>query len=134
SIVDIVDYIIMNSETAMRLGPVFDSPLKNDLYKLCRLQIDVVIQLCYAFDYPNVKPVKIGDFIEELSNLFETYLPLPEFHFGLESLRQILKESKKRGKLAFVMDEVDHVLSVDLTQLYLRPIYTFKNSTHIFYN
>jgi hypothetical protein len=134
SIVDIVDSAIMNSDTAMQLGPGFDNQLKKDLYKLCRLEIDAVIQLFYAFEYPNVKPEKIGDFIEGLSNLFEAYLHLPEFHFGLESLRQILKESKKKGELAFVMDEEDHVLLADLTHFYLRPIYTFKNSTHIFDN
>lgn len=134
SIVDIVDSAIMNSEAAMRLGSGFDNQLKNDLYKLCRLEIDAVIQLFYAFEYPNVKPEKIGNFIEALSNLFEEYLPLPEFHFGLESLRQILKESKKKGELAFIMDEEDHVLLADLTHFYIRPIYTFKNSTHIFDN
>ncbi|WP_281638157.1 DUF3800 domain-containing protein [Flavobacterium marginilacus] len=134
SVVDIVDSAIMNSEVAMRLGSQFTSQLKNDLYKLCRLEIEAVIKLFYAFDYPNIKPEKIGDFIEQLSNLFEDYLPTPEFHFGLESLRQILRESKKKGALAFVMDEEDHVLLADLTHFYLRPTYTFKNSTHIFDN
>ncbi|MDM1039047.1 DUF3800 domain-containing protein [Myroides odoratimimus] len=134
SVVDIVDSAIMNSDAAMQLGPGFDNRLKNDLYKLCRLEIDAVIQIFYAFEYPNVKPEKIGDFIESLSNLFEAYLQLEEFHFGLESLRQILKESKKKGDLAFVMNEEDHVLLADLTHFYLRPIYTFKNSTHIFDN
>lgn len=134
SVVDIVDSAIMNSDAAMQLGPGFDNRLKNDLYKLCRLEIDAVIQIFYAFEYPNVKPEKISDFIESLSNLFEAYLQLEEFHFGLESLRQILKESKKKGDLAFVMNEEDHVLLADLTHFYLRPIYTFKNSTHIFDN
>lgn len=134
SVVDIVDSAIMNSDAAMQLGPGFNNQMKNDLYKLCRLEIDAVVQLFYAFEYPNVKPEKIGDFIEALSNLFEEYLPLQEFHFGLESLRQILKESKKKGELAFVMDEKNHVLLADLTHFYLRPIYTFKNSTHIFDN
>ncbi|RRA97024.1 DUF3800 domain-containing protein [Paenimyroides viscosum] len=134
SVVDIVDSAIMNSDAAMQLGPGLDNRMKNDLYKLCRLEIDAVVQLFYSFEYPNVKPEKIGDFIEALSNLFEAYLELPEFHFGLESLRQILKESKKKGELAFVMDEKDYVLLADLTHFYLRPIYTFKNSTHIFDN
>lgn len=134
SIVDIVDSAIMNSETAMKLGPQFSSQLKNDLYKLCRLEIDSVIELFYAFEYPNIKPEKIDDFIETLSNLFEAYLQTPEFHFGLESLRQILEESKKKGVLSFVMDEDDHVLLADLTHFYLRPIYTFKDSIHIFDN
>jgi len=134
SVVDIVDSAIMNSDAAMQLGPGFDNRMKNDLYKLCRLEIDAVVQLFYAFEYPNVKPEKIVDFIEALSSLFEAYLELPEFNFGFESLRQILKESKKKGELAFVMDEKDYVLLADLTHFYLRPIYTFKNSTHIFDN
>ena len=134
SVVDIVDSAIMNSDAAMQLGPGFDNRLKNDLYKLCRLEIDAIVQLFYAFEYPNVKHERIGDFIEALSNLFEAYLPMAEFHFGLESLRQILKESKNKGTLAFVMDEEDHVLLADLTQFYLRPVYTFRNSTHIFDN
>lgn len=134
SVVDIVDSAIMNSDAAMQLGHGFDNRLKNDLYKLCRLEIDAVIQLFYGFEYPNVKPENIGNFIEALSNLFEPYLTIPEFHFGLESLRQILKEVKKKGELAFVMDEKDYILLADLTHFYLRPIYTFKNSTHIFDN
>lgn len=134
SIVDIVDSAIMNFNAAMQLGHGFGNRLKNDLYKLCRLEIDAVVQLFYAFEYPNVKPENISDFIEALSNLFEPYLPIPEFHFGLESLRQILKESKKKGELAFVMNEKDYVLLEDLTHFYLRPIYTFKKSTHIFDN
>jgi hypothetical protein len=134
SVVDIVDSAIMNSPVAIKLGLGFDNRLKNDLYKLCRLEIDAVIQLFYAFEYPNVKPGKIGNFIEALSSLFEAYLSVEEFHFGLESLRQILKESKKKGELAFIMNEEDYVLLTDLTHFYLRPIYTFRNSTHIFDN
>ena len=134
SVVDIVDSAIMNSDAAVQLGHGFDNRLKNDLYKLCRLEIDAVIQLFYGFEYPNVKPENIGNFIEALSNLFEPYLTIPEFHFELESLRQILKESNKKGELAFVMNEEDYVLLGDLTHFYLRPIYTFKNSTHIFDN
>ncbi|WP_417355399.1 DUF3800 domain-containing protein [Flavobacterium sp.] len=134
SIVDIVDSAIMNSDMAMQLGLGFSNRLKNDLYKLCRLEIDSVIELFYVFEYPNIKSDKIDDFIEALSDLFEGYRSLPEFHFGLESLRQILRESKKKGELAFVMDEKDRVLLADMTQFYLRPIYMFKKSTHIFDN
>lgn len=134
SIVDIVDSAIMNSDSAMKIGLPFANRLKNDLYKLARLEIDAVIQLFYRFAYPNVKSGELIDFIEGLTALFEPYLSKPEFHFGLESLRQILKEAKKKGSLAFIMDETDHILLSDLSQFYLKPIYTFRNSTHIFDN
>jgi hypothetical protein len=134
SIVDIVDSAIVSSESARQLGPQFANHLKNDLYKLSRKKIDSVIKLFYKFEYPNIKSESVLPFIEELTSLFDGYIDTPEYHFGLESLRQILKEAKKKGSLPFIMDEDDYVLLKDLSHFYLRPIYLFKNSTHIFDN
>lgn len=134
AIVDIVDSAVAKSEAATNAGPHFINLLKNDLYKLSRLEIDSVIDLFYEFEYPNIKKEKVIPFIEALTTIFEPYLETQEFHFGLESLRQILKEAKKKGSLPFVMDEEDYILLKDLSQFYLRPIYLFKNSTHIFDN
>lgn len=134
SIVDIVDSAVANSEAALKAGPQFINHLKNDLYKLSKLEIDSVIALFYHFEYPNIKKEKVIPFIEALTSLFEPYLETDEFHFGLESLRQILKEAKKKSSLPFVMDEEDHILLKDLSQFFLRPVYLFKNSTHVFDN
>lgn len=134
ALVDIVDSAIANSEAAMQLGPSFGLHLKNDLYKLSRLEIESVIKLFYAYEYPSIKPDKILPFIEDLTSLFDEYIDTQEYHFGLESLRQILKEANKKGSLPFMMDEEDHILLKDLSQFYLRPIYLFKNSVHVFDN
>lgn len=134
SLVDIVDSAIASSEIAQKAGPTFANHLKNDLYKLSRLEIDSVIELFYRFEYPNIKTESILTFIEALTSLFDDYLDTEEFHFGLESLRQILKEAKKKGSLPFVMNEEDYILLKDLSQFYFRPVYLFKNSTHIFDN
>jgi hypothetical protein len=95
SIVDIVDSAIVSSESAQQLGPQFANNLKNDLYKLSRLKIESVIQLFYKYEYPNIKSESVLPFIEELTSLFNDYIDTQEYHFGLESLRQILKETKK---------------------------------------
>ena len=134
AIVDIVDSAIVNSEAAMQLDPTFANHLKNDLYKLSRLEIDSVIELFYNYEYPNIKSDKVIPFIEDLTSLFDGYIDSPEYHFGLESLRQILKEAKKAESLPFIMEEEDFVLLKDLSHFYLRPIYLFKNSTHILDN
>lgn len=134
SLVDIVDSAIVSSEAAQQLGPQFSNHLKNDLYKLSRLEIDAVIDLFYKYEYPNIKSDSVLPFIEELTSLFDAYIDTQEFHFGLESLRQILKEAKKKGSLPFIQDEDDYILLKDLSHFYLRPIYLFKNSTHIFDN
>lgn len=134
AIVDIVDSAITNSDAATHLGPDFSNHLKNDLYKLSRLEIDSVIELFYNYEYPNIKKDKVISFIEDLTSIFEEYIDTLEFHFGLESLRQILKEAKKNKDLPFIMNEEDYILLKDLSQFYLRPIYLFKNSTHILDN
>lgn len=134
SIVDIVDSAIVNSEAAMRLHPSFSNHLRNDLYKLAKLEIDSVIELFYNFEYPNIKRGLVLEFIESLTSLFDEYLQTEEFHFGLESLRQILKEAKRKDSLPFIMDEEDYILINNFSQFYLNPIYLFKNSYHIFDN
>lgn len=134
SIVDIVDSAISHSKVSQQLGPQFANTLKNDLYKLSKIEIDSVISLFRKFEYPNIKRDAVLPFIEELSDLFVDYLDDMKFHFGLESLRQLLKEAKKKGSLPFIMDEEDFILINDFSQFYLRPIYLFKNSTHIFDN
>lgn len=134
SLVDIVDSAIVNSESAVKLGPAFANHLKNDLYKLAKLEIDSVIDVFYKFQYPNIKQNDVLSFIGALTSLFDKYLRSFEFHFGLESLRQILKESKKKGSLPFIMDEDDYILLKDFSHFYLRPLYIFKNSQHIFDN
>lgn len=134
SIVDIVDSAIVNSEVAMQLKPSFWNYLKNDIYKLAKLEIDSVIELFYNFEYPNIKKKSVLKFIEELIWIFDKYIETEEFHFGLECLRQILKEVTKHESLPFIMDEEDHILINNFSQFYLRPIYLFKNSSHIFDN
>lgn len=134
ALVDIVDSAIASSDRASQLGIKFANHLKNDLYRLSRLEIESIIELFYSYEYPNIKSECINQFIEDLTSLFDGYIDTVEYHFSLESLRQILKEAKKKKSLPFLMDEDDYILLKDLTQFYLRPIYTFKNSTHIFDN
>ena len=134
SIVDIVDSAIAHSEVSQQLGPQFANTLKNDLYKLARIEIDSMISLFHRYGYPNIKKNEVISFIEEMSDLFSNYLDDMEFHFGLESLRQLLKEARKKGSLPFVMDEDDFVLINDFSHFYMRPIYLFSNSTHVFDN
>jgi hypothetical protein len=132
SIVDIVDSAIINSEVAVQLGLEFTNYLKNDLYKLAKLEIDSVVNLFHSFKYPNIKKESILPFIDALTDIFEDYEDTAEFHIGLTSLKQILKESKKRELLPFIMDEDDYILLKNFSDFYTRPIYLFKNSTHIF--
>ncbi|MBW4603933.1 MAG: hypothetical protein KME29_31305 [Calothrix sp. FI2-JRJ7] len=132
SLADIVDSALLNSKTGTQLGLGFPHLLKNCLYKIAKLEIDSVIDLFYKFEYPNIKKCSVIPFIDALTELFEDYEDKPEFHLGLTSLKQILKKSKNKKSLPFIMDEEDYILMENFSGFYLRPLYTFKNSTHIF--
>ncbi|MEC4880939.1 MAG: hypothetical protein SAL70_06260 [Scytonema sp. PMC 1070.18] len=134
SIVDIVDSTYVNSKTATELGYEFLLFLKNNLYKLAKLEIDAVVNLFYSFQYPNIKKESVLPFISALTDLFKNYEHTIEFRVGVAALKQILKESEKEKSLPFLMGEEDFVLLKDFSNFYLRPIYLFKNSLHIFDN
>lgn len=134
SLVDIVDSAIANSEISQQLGMPFAMHLKNDLYRLAKIEKEAVVDLFYSFGYPNIKIEDVGGFIAALYYLFEAYQEIPDFHIGLTSLRQILRDSERKNDLPFLGDMEDHILLNDFSQFYLRPLYTFKNSTHIFDN
>jgi len=132
SIVDIVDSAIMNSEAAIKLGQQFALNLKNDLFKIIKLNTNEAITLFHKYEYPDIKKERLNDFIDDLILIFEEYENIPEYHIGLTSLRQIFKESKKKNSLPFIMDEEEFILLKDFSHFYLRPVYLFKNSTHLF--
>lgn len=132
SVVYIVDSAYGNSKVAAQLGYQYSFFLKDVLYKLAKLEINSVVNLFYSFQYPNIKKESVPSFISALTGLFEKYEQTIEFAFGLSMLKQILKESEKEKSLVFIMDEQDFVLLKDFSHFYLRPIYLFKNSTHIF--
>lgn len=133
SIVDIVDSAYAtNLKIATDLDYQFSLLIKNNLYKLAKLEIDAVVNLFYTFHYPNIKKESVLSFINAFTDLFKIYEYTDEFGTGLALLKQILKESKKQKSLPFIMDEEDFVLLKDFSNFYLRPIYLFKNSTHIF--
>jgi len=134
SIVDIVDSAIASAKEELQLDLSLANYLKNDLYKLAKLEIESITELFYNSGYPNIKKELVREFIEALISIFDGYIDTEEFHFGLTYLKQILKLSKRKDSLPFVMDEKDHVLIENFSQFYLRPVYTFKNSTHIFDN
>ena len=132
AIADIVDSALMNSDIESQFGFHFSFKLKNDLYKLSKKEIDSFINLFHRYEYPNIKKDSIGIFIKDLTSLFEGYIDTEEFHFGLSSLKQILKEAEKKNFLPFITDEEDYILLKDFSSFYLHPLYLFKNSRHIF--
>lgn len=134
SITDIVDSAIANSEVAKKVGRLMVDKVRSDLYKLAKIEIDKVLEIFFKYQYPNIKKENVVPFIDEFTSLFYDYIDTEEFHFGLESLRQVLKEARRNESLPYIMDEEDYMLLKDFSSFYLESICLFKNSNHIFDN
>jgi hypothetical protein len=132
SLVDIVDSVIMNFERHQELDEQYINLMKNDLYKISKIEIESLIKLFHKYEYPNIKKEKVIDFIDGLINIISPYEKVDELHLGIASLIQLLKQSKKTSDLPFVMDEEDFILLKDFSIFYITPIYMFKNSKHIY--
>lgn len=132
SIVDIIDSAIQASESASKLGEGFARLLKDNLYQICKLETESIVELFYRYKYPNLRKEDISNFIDDLISIFYDYIQEEQYHLGLESLRQILKEAKKKESLPFIEDEEEHILMNNLLPAYLRNIFIFKKSKHIY--
>ncbi|MBK5240244.1 DUF3800 domain-containing protein [Clostridium sp.] len=134
SLIDIVDSAIENSDVSKSLGREFSDLLKNNLYTLVKMKEALFVKLFYKYKYPDIQKEDIRAFINELINIIRQYEDIPNLHIGLVSLRQILKESLITEELVFIMNEKEKILIENFMHFYLRPVYMFKNSIHIFDN
>ncbi len=134
SIADIVDSAIANSEIAMKTGRIMKDKVRSDFYKFAKLELNAILKLFFKYKYPNIKKEDIVPFIDDLIFLFQGYLFDEEFHFGLESLRQVLKEARENRSMPFLESDDDFILIKDFSDFYLSPLFLFKNSKHFFDN
>lgn len=134
SIADIVDSAIANSETAMKVGRIMKDKVRSDFYKFSKIELNAIINLFYKYKYPNLKKEDIVPFIDDLISLFHDYLFDEEFHFGLESLRQVFEEARDNRSMPFLESNDNFILIKDFSDFYLSPLYLFKNSEHYFDN
>ena len=131
SIVDIVDSVFADYE---KIDPTLVNYIKNELYKFSMSNIREIHDLFFKFGYPNIKSNQMVAFVVSLIGLFDNYNDNNQENFGLEYLRQMLKEIGENDSLPFIMNEEDCTLIKNFSQFYLRPIYLFLNSNHIFDN
>lgn len=132
SLVDIVDSAISIFPEGSKLGLQIINNLKNVLYVLAKREIDVIASLFYRHKYPNISNNSVISFIDDLYFLFDKYAEDEDYSFWIKFLKDLLDNCKKKKVLTLLEDEVDHVMVGDFLQFYIKPIYLFKNSTHVF--
>ena len=132
SIVDIVDSIVVNFPEIIEHGLVFIFDLKDALYQIARMEIKGFKKLFFVYKYPNIQNKDLISFIAGLVNILEPYKNNKDFGKIVNILSLSLNKSKELEKLPFLQDETDLLLLKDFSQFYLRPLYLFINSRHVF--
>lgn len=134
SIVDIVDSAIANSKEERDLLINNSRSIKNSLYIIIKNKKEKFENLFFKYGYPDIKREDIRDFTKNLLSLIEESMINSKLNKELIILKQILNKSLEEEKLIFLTEENENVLINDFLQFYLRPLYMFKNSNHIFDN
>lgn len=129
SIVDIVDSAPLPDSLL-----IYRNGFKTALYKACRENMEAVIPLLVMYTYPNIPHDSLVDFVEELMTAIASFKSDRQFGPSIEKLHEFLTIGAANDNLPFITDEEDNMLIKGLLDLYARPIYTFKNSQHIFDN
>ena len=129
SVIDIIDSII--SELHHPFYMMQHMSLKSDFYEIANCNSDTFLKKLNEFNYPDVPRDKTENFCRWIIELVGTNEAcLSEFRAKI--LHGLVKESLKVEELPFISGFHGQELISDFMVFYLRNLYLFKNSLHIF--
>lgn len=129
SIVDIVDSILLDD--GVKEYVIYNYEIKNELFRLCNLDLDNLLKIFKNYQYPNIQRDNGKLFLRELSNHFKSNITHPMADIT-DLILQLLKHGENVEELSFLVDNDDDILIESFKDQYLRPIYMYPNSIHIF--
>lgn len=132
SLVDIVDSTEIQTKNGQNIDPYQNRRMKNVLFKIAKQEKNKIVYLFFNYEYPNIKEELLKEFISKLIDILKPFLNDKDFNEDLSILIQNLEKASEKGKMTFNMDEENHLLIENFLHFYLRSIYLFKNSEHIF--
>lgn len=129
SIVDIIDSLWSDLHSKQYMQ--YQAEIKNELFRLCNLDLDTVVQIFKKYNYPNIQRNQGFNFLVDLSNHFELSSPKPISDIT-ELVINMLRHGANIEELDFLVDNENDILIKSFKDQYLRPIYMYPNSVHIF--
>ncbi|MDA3556691.1 hypothetical protein MKL42_04045 [Acinetobacter sp. AOR15_HL] len=129
SIVDIVDSLW--SDPILKQYIAYQAEIKNELFRLCNIDLSGLLGILKKYNYPNIQRDLGYNFMTELADHF-TLLSSQPMSDITELVITLLQYGANIKELDFLVDNEDDVLIDSFKDQYLRPIYMFPNSVHIF--
>lgn len=129
SVIDIIDSII--GELRHPFYSMNHMLLKSDFYELANSNSDVFLNALHEFNYPDIPEEKAHEFCLWLID-FTCMHSCMLSDFRANILENLVKESLKIEELPFISGFHGRELISSFMVFYLRNLYLFKNSIHIF--
>ncbi|MDY7546811.1 DUF3800 domain-containing protein [Glaciimonas sp. CA11.2] len=129
SLVDIIESLL--TEKRLMSFAAYHREIKNEFYAIVTKDILGFLDILGSYGYPNIDRQKTGDFASAVLELLNTHAPAPRTVFD-GMLKSLLTEAAKLDELAFLVNHRENILIDSLHDYFVRPMYIFKKSTHIF--
>ncbi|EKO3537264.1 hypothetical protein K1L80_003887 [Vibrio fluvialis] len=129
SVIDIIDSIVGELNNPFYI--MNHMSLKSDFYELANSNTDVFLNALHEFNYPDILEEKAHDFCLWLID-FTCMHSCMLSKFRANVLENLVKESLRIKELPFISGFHGRELIGSFMVFYLRNLYLFKNSIHIF--
>lgn len=131
SLVDIVDSLWEDPELGQYMRYVMQ--IKSELFNLAKADIDRLVPILKKYRFPNVQRNASYAFMMEFSDLLESVSKKP--HSDISKLViYMIRKGANLPELPFIVDNEDDVLIDSFDGQFLRPLYIYPTSSHIFDN
>lgn len=131
ALVDIIDSATDDLILSDNIGHIIR--IKGELFRLARMNLNRLSKLLYVFGFPNIKPELGKQFMLQLADLLEKSAGKNLTGLGGLVVR-IVKSAATLPELPFITGHEKSDVVDSFNDFYLRPVYTFPQSKHVFDN
>lgn len=129
SLVDIIDSVW--DEPDLRQYMPYVIQIKGELFNLANADLDRFVPLLKKYRFPNVKRAEIKAFMLEISEHLDSVAKKPLTDIS-ELVLMMLQKASNLEEPPFIIDNKDDILIEDFHGHFLRSLYIYPTSTHIF--
>ncbi len=131
SLVDIVDSLWENP--ALRQYMKYTMHIKSELFNLANTDLNQLVILLKKYRFPNIQRNLSKAFMTEFADFLELMSKKPKSDIS-KLVIFMIRDSANLKELPFLVDNEDDILIDDFSYLYLRNLFVYPTSSHMFDN
>lgn len=130
SLVDIIDSVLNDERVKEYINYI--QHIKNELFNLSKFELDKFLQILNKYKYPNIHRSQTFSFMNEVADHFESFTQFSSASDIRGLVIELFRFGATLDELTFVCDNDDHILIDSFKDMYLRPMFVYPNSVHVY--